>query len=593
MGDELRGGAHHVSAADLDQRRREACHLLHGVRDVAEHERSAGARAQHRQHARCAAVARHRRLDHLPRRAVKPRQQHAAVRRGVDAAQRLAHALVAQQPRDAAHRRFHVREEEHLVDVLRDRAQVELEGSVVLDPRLREALARSREAVGHVLVLELGQAADVCVGHDHRVGLRRHVAAATLDAEGVGEGRRRDLGEVAAEHVAVGLLCERLGLLEQVPDRLRELEVLGLERAVLGQPGDEAVPARAVDRAVGQQLAPAAPEQQLAQVALVAGVQDGVQQLGVADAVVTLAERVAELGRFDQLVRERRRHLVEDGLQLLAVLHAVAAVALGRVLDGLEHVAQERAAELAVHLLRPLLDATQQRAGELHPAFALVGRRQGARLARHGVRDADGLHARVQLVGGVGDVHQVAVDFHLSRALGQEPERLHFLVEAAQLLDGQRLQRLCRLQCAFNRSGDRVVGLGVVLLDRLEVLGRVLGRCRLDAVGGQHGACRVHDVRVAALVDHGLVVALDDALEELERLLRFRERLLRGPRRRVLQHLVLLGLDSRLRVALGGRIAPRRAGAPLGGGVLPHLGLQVFERRAVGHALAELLGGFG
>ena len=310
------------------------------------------------------------------------------------------------------------------------------------------------------------------------------------------------------------------------------------------------------------------------------------QQLRVADPVVALAEGVVELRRCDQALGEGGGHRVHQRLVALAVDHPVGTVAVGGLLHRLEHQLGEGAA----HALCPLLHPTQDRAGVLQLAGELLARGHRPGVAGHGVGHADLLHAVLQLGLGVLDVEQVAVDLHLAGALGQVPHGLDLLVQATQLVHGQRIERLGQVECALHGGLQCREHGGVVLLDQGQVLERGLAGLRCHPVGGQHGACCVDHVGVAPLLDHLLVVVLDDALEEGEVLAHLGLGVDRGLGGGVVQHLVLLGLDRLLGLTLGGGLGPALARAALGGGVLPGLRLQVFERGAGDHIRGELLG---
>ena len=390
----------------------------------------------------------------------------------------------------------------------------------------------------------------------------------------------------------MGLLRQGLHLLEQIPHALSEVVVRLGDLALVDHARDERVPPAGVERAVLELGGPPTAQQQLALVGLVAGVQDRMQQFGL-PAVAGVAEGVVELRRVDRPRAEDRRDAFDQRGEALAVLDARGAVGVGRLLDRLEHQPQERAAELAVHALGPLLDAREDGLGELQldPRLLAVGDR-GA-LARDLGRDADLLHAREQLVGGFFDVEEVAVDFHLARALGELPHGAQLVVQAAQLFHGQLVQGLRVDHRGVDAGLERGVHGRVVLGHGLHVREGRLPEALGHAVLGQDGAHRVDDIGVAPALDDLLVVALGDLAEELEDLLHLGLGVMQRLGGVVVQELVALGLHRRLGVALGGGLLPALGGAGLGGAVLVGGVAQVFHPAPRCQVLGELLGCLG
>ena len=590
-----RGGfqqrALHAVGLELGHRTGKAGQLLQGVAHVGEHGRHAGAPAhQAGQPAQPAGVTFRRVFHALPRGRVQPRQQQVGQRGRVDGVQRRAHRLVAHQARDVAHRGLEVREAQHLVDVLRQQPQVERQRPVVLDACLREALGRAWEAVRHALALGGLRLAHPGIGGLARVGLRRDVATAVASPRGF-EGVGRHLVEVAAEHVAVGSLRTRLGALQQIPHALREV-VVRLGQHTLGvHARDERIPAAGVEHAIVGQLGPSAPQQQLALVALVAGVQNGVQQLGARQLVGP--EAVAQLGRLDAaLALQVRLHLAQQLLVGLQVDGLVGAVALGGLLDGAEHEASHRPAKGAVEPLGPLLDPAQARQGSAQQQPALVARRDRLVLAQFLGHPALVQAAR-HLGNGVFHVQRAAVHLQLATALGQVPQGLNLLVQAAQLLDAQRLKRLGQGQRTAHAGLQRVVHAGVVLAHLVQVVERILLALLPHPVGGQHGTGGHHHIRVSALLDGALGPALGHLAEELQHGLALVQRFQGGAGRFVVQQLVALGLHRFFGLALRGGLLPAPGSTPRRRLVLAGLGAQIAQRRGGHHLLPELPCGFG
>ena len=591
MRHELAGGRHQQAGLYFHRCQAEAGDLLHGVGQVGEHQCHARTRPRCAQEPRQLAVAHHRGLHHLLGCTVQPGDQHALVGTGLHAVQCVAHALVGQQPAHVNHRALHVREQQHLVHVLGQCAQIQQQGLVVFHPALGEPAGAGRENVGHRLVLTLGQFAQLGVFHQSAVGLGRRVAATVGSERGV-EAVGRNLCEVAPEHLAVRFLRQWLGFFQQIPHTLGEVVMHLAQLAGVVHARDERIPLGRVQRAVGVLCRPAPAQQQLALVAIVSSVDDGVQQFSGA-AVAGVAERVAQLWRVDGTAWHGRADGFHQLGELLAVCRARCAVAVGCVLHRLEYQTQERTAELAVQALGPLLDAGQDGLGELQLDACLLAGRDRAALAGDRQRDAHGVHARDQFVGCVLDVQQVAVHFHLAAALGQVPHGLQFVVQAAQFLHGHLGQRLGVVHSTLHAGLQRAVHGGVVLGDQFHVLQRTLLQARGHVVGRQDGAHGVDHIGIAALVHQLLVAVLRDLAEELHDLLGFGLRFVQRLHRGVVQHLVALGCHRSLGVGLGRGLLPALASLGFSSPVLGGCALQVFHLAPCCQVGRELFGRLG
>ena len=351
------------------------------------------------------------------------------------------------------------------------------------------------------------------------------------------------------------------------------------ERALGDQARDEGIPARGVERPVRVLGGPLPAEQELALVGVVAGVQDRVQHLGHADAVVPAPEGVVELGCGDEGLGHRGLDHIDQCLELAPIDQTVGAVAVGGDLDGLEDEPQERTAEGAVLCLGPLLDAAQDRRGLLQPVpFADLGIGQRTLLAGQHVGDPDVLHPSVKLIGQILEIQQIAVDLHLPGALGQMPEGLQLVGEPPHLLHRELAEGLRVGQRGVHAGGDHGVHRRIVLLHELEVLHRPLARARRDAVDAQDRAHGVHHVGVTAALDQFLVVALGDLAEELDRSAHLGLRIEQCAHGLVVQELVFLRLHGSLCVALLRGRLPGSAGTGLGGTVQVDRILQLAHR---------------
>ena len=216
-----------------------------------------------------------------------------------------------------------------------------------------------------------------------------------------------------------------------------------------------------------------------------------------------------------------------------------------------------------------------------------------APLAGDRVGDADLAHALDQLVGGLLDVDQVAVDFHLAAGLGQRPHGAQLVVQAAQLLHGHLGQGLGVQQRTLHARLQRGVHDRVVLGHGLHIGQRGFLEPGCDVVGPQDGAHRVDHVRITATLDDLFVVALGHALEELEDLAHLDLGVLQRLDGGVVEHLVALGLHGLLGLALTRGLLPALAGARLSAAVLPSGVFEVLDASACGQVGGELLGRVG
>ena len=213
----------HQARAHLDGRQCEARHLLGGVADVGKHGRSAGPGAHHREEAHEPGRPSDRRFDLLLGSTIEPRLDHGRDGLGIDAGKGLPD-LLGHHPLHVTHGHLHVREQQHLVDVLGQGAKVQRQGPVVFDTGLREALRRCRESVGHGGIVFLSQGAQVGILHHPGISHCWHIAAAILAPR-----RLHRLGghliEVAPENVPVRALGAGLCVFEQIPHALGKVKV--------------------------------------------------------------------------------------------------------------------------------------------------------------------------------------------------------------------------------------------------------------------------------------------------------------------------------------------------------------------------------
>ena len=529
------------------------------------------------------AIAGDRCLDGLARGGLKPWQQDRVVGVRRDAEQCVAHLLVREQLGHVGDWAFHVREQQHLVDVLAERSEVEQQRSVVFDPALGEPARWLGKRVYHRRVLVFHQRANGCIGRLPRIGLRRHVAP-TVGAERRGDWIGGHLVEEPAEHPAVRGLRERLGFLQQIPHALHKVPVRLRDDAAVVHALQEGIPFRGVHRAVLAQRCPLSTKQQLALVRFIAGMQQRVQQRGVPRKGVA-----SQFVRDDRIRVQVRLNLLDQRLVLLEVHHPISAVAVGGFLDGLKDQARERSAPLPIHRLCPLLDAHQPRHCALQPQHALLAWRNGAVFAGDHLGYALLFHARQEHLCGVLAPHLLPVHLHHPGGLGDLPDRSQQVAQRLQLVDGQRLVRLRvllglrddRLQAL---RGDRVEG-----LHHLQVVAGLLGLALDDAVLAHDHAEHGNDGRVAALRHLSLHARLDVFLKLLARRVCFVHRIHQTLGDQVVQELVLLRGDRIGRLAGGGGCALGAGSLALGRQVELALCLQLPHRRAADNGVGESL----
>ena len=247
----------------------------------------------------------------LTSRTIEPGQQHAFDGGRVETGQVVGQLPLPEDADHVFHHGLDMGEPDHVIDMLGDQADVERQRLVVLDAALGEPHPGGRHAVPEISLHVLHLLVNLCIPHHVGVDLGRHVAAA-VDAPGCSDRGGLDLLEVIAEQVVMGALCLGLQLFVKIPDRLDEIHISLGDDALADHAQAESIPPGGVDRPVTQLPGPAAAEQQLAKVALVAGVHDGTEHLGLTDAAVGVAKGIAQL---------RRRDLAGGKLDTLQQLH--------------------------------------------------------------------------------------------------------------------------------------------------------------------------------------------------------------------------------------------------------------------------------
>ena len=457
-------------------------------------------------------------------------------------------------------------EQQHLVEVLGQKAKIQRQGLVVLDAALGEAAIRRREHEGVALVDGVEFRIDGRILHLEGVVDGRHVAA-PVGAEGRGEFVGGDFVEVAAEHLAVGFLRQGLGFFQQVPHALGKVEICLGQLALGDHPAHESIPAARIEPAGLGFGGPATAQQQFALVALVAGVQDGVQQFGLAGVALREAERVAKFRRRDAARLEGWL----DGFQQVAVPlevgGGISPVAVGGLADGLEHETPEAARDLAaVHAIHPGFHPAQRGAHAHEVAHTLLALGHGLAFARCSVRHAEFFQAADKLLGDLLAVDQLPVDLDQALAPGQIPQAFDVVGQRAQFAHGQFGQGLGVLLGIQQHGFEHREQFRVVAFHGFHVLARILAT-HANPVLGQDGARCIHDVEVPGL-GYLLGFRVGNALERGRNPLRLGLGFIGGARGRVLDQLEPLLPDGFLDVALLEGVLGRLAGSCLGRCVL-------------------------